>query len=129
MPFVDPADARNAVVLDLAALTAEAGPGTWRQRLIADETTRWVLLAWDSGTASVAHRHPHASETFLVLEGRLAARIGDGPEVEAGPGSLLFAPRDAIHALRVVGDERLLLIASVAPNEDVPDETIDEPDR
>jgi quercetin dioxygenase-like cupin family protein len=59
----------------------------------------------------------------------VAARIGDGPEVEAGPGFLLFAPRDTVHALRVAGDERLLLIASVAPNQDVPDETLEEPDQ
>ena len=129
MPHVGPDDARNDRALDLTALAAAAGPGTWRERLIADGGTRWVLLSWEPGTVTVPHRHPHASETFLVMEGRLGARIGDEPEVEAGPGTLLFAPRNATHALRAIGDGRLLLIASVAPNQDVADETIEEPDR
>ena len=129
MPYVAPDDARNALALDLNALAAEIGPGMWRERLVADEATRWVLLSWPPGTSTVPHRHPHASETFLVLEGHLAARIGDDPEVVVGPGTLLLARRNAIHALRVAGDERLLLIASVAPNLDLEDETIDEPDR
>ena len=41
-------------------------------------------------------------------------RIGGGWQVWAGP-----------RVLRTLGDERLLLIASVAPNEDQPDETIE----
>lgn len=129
MPYVAPDDARNALALDLMALAAEAGPATWRERLVADDATRWVLLSWEPGISTVPHRHPYAGETFLVMEGRLAARIGDAPEVEVGPGTILFAPRDAIHALRVVGDERLLFIASVAPNLDLADETVEELDR
>jgi mannose-6-phosphate isomerase-like protein (cupin superfamily) len=129
MPYVSPDDARNQRVLDLSALAADEGSGMWRERLVADEGTRWVLLSWVPGTVSTPHRHPHASEVFFVLEGRLGARIGDAAEVEAGPGALLLAPRDTIHALRVVGDRRLLFIASVAPNEDLEDETVEEPDR
>jgi quercetin dioxygenase-like cupin family protein len=129
VPYVAPDDALNPLALDLNALATSLGPGMWRERLVADEATRWVLLSWPRGTSTVPHRHPHASETFLVLEGRLAARIGDEPEVVVGPGTLLLARRNKIHALRVEGEERLLLIASVSPNLDLADETIDEPDR
>jgi quercetin dioxygenase-like cupin family protein len=129
MPFVHPSDALNVPAIDTAALAAEVGPGTWRRALVADDATRWVLLAWEPGFATVPHRHPRASEVFLVLEGRLGLRLGNAPQIEAGPGTVLLAQRDEIHALRTIGEERLLLIASVAPNEDRPDETIEMPEE
>jgi mannose-6-phosphate isomerase-like protein (cupin superfamily) len=128
MPYVDAADALNKPVLDLAALTADRGSGEWRERLVADTGTRWVLLSWEPGFRTVPHRHPRASEVFLVLEGRLGIRLGDTPEVEAGPGTILMARQDEVHGLRVVGDQRLLIIASVSPNESAPDETIEIPE-
>jgi quercetin dioxygenase-like cupin family protein len=125
VPYVDPSEALDRPAVDLHALARELGPGTWRQPLVASGASRWVLLAWEPGTSMVPHRHPGAGEVFLVVEGRLGLRLGDEPEVEAGPGTLLHARRDEVHALRVIGDERLLLIASVAPNESRPDETIE----
>lgn len=129
MPFVDPSDALNLPAIDTAALAAESGPGTWRRALVGDDATRWVLLGWEPGFATVPHRHPRASEVFLVLEGRLGLRLGDHPEIEAAPGTVLLARRDEVHALRTIGEERLLLIASVAPNENEPDETIEMPEE
>lgn len=128
MPYVDPADALNLPLLDIATLAAARGPGEWRERLVADAGTRWVLLSWEPGFRTVPHRHPRASEVFMVLEGRLAIRLSDTPEIEAGPGTILMARPDEVHRLHVVGDERLLIIASVSPNESLPDETIEMPD-
>jgi quercetin dioxygenase-like cupin family protein len=128
VPYVDPSEALDRTAIDLHALARELGPGTWRQPLVADGASRWVLLAWEPGTSMVPHRHPGAGEVFLVVEGRLGLRLGDEPEIEAGPGTLLHARPDELHALRVIGDDRLVLIASVAPNEARPDETIELPD-
>ena len=128
MPYVDPSEALDRTAVDLHALARELGPGTWRQPLVADRASRWVLLAWEPGMSTVPHRHPGAGEVFVVVEGRLGLRLGDEPEIEAGPGTLLRARPDAVHALRVIGGDRLLLIASVAPNESRPDETIELPE-
>jgi mannose-6-phosphate isomerase-like protein (cupin superfamily) len=127
MPFVDPSEAFNKAALDTAELAAE--PGTWRHKLIADDGTRWVLLAWEPGFTTIPHYHPGASEVFFVLEGKLALRLDDEPEIEAGPGTVLLARRNQVHTLRSIGEERLLLIASVAPNESRPDETIELPEN
>jgi mannose-6-phosphate isomerase-like protein (cupin superfamily) len=125
MPFVDPSEAFNRPSIDTAALAADVGPGSWRQALIADAGTRWVLLAWEPGFTTIPHHHPGASEVFLVLEGKLALRLDNEPEIEAGPGTVLLARRNQVHTLRSIGEQRLLLIASVAPNESRPDETIE----
>lgn len=84
-----------------------------------------VLLCWAPGYASVPHRHPAAEEIFQIVRGRALFRIGAEPEREAGPGELLLAMRGSRHAIRVIGDEPLLMLAAVAPNEARPDETIE----
>ena len=126
MPHVRAGDARDLAFLDLAEVAAAAGPAPWREMLVGTDGLRVVLLRWPPGFATVPHVHPHAEEIFLVLEGRAAFTIGDEPEREVGPGTFLFAPRGALHAIHVPeGGPDLTLLASVAPNEDRPDETIE----
>lgn len=126
MPHVPAGDALDLPLLDLAELAAKAGPAPWREMLVGTGGLRVVLLRWPPGYATVPHVHPHAEEIFLVLEGRAVFAIGEEPELEAGPGSFLFARRGELHAIRVPeGGGDLTLLASVAPNEDRPDETIE----
>jgi quercetin dioxygenase-like cupin family protein len=125
VPFVAPGEALDGPLQDLAAIAAEQGPPPWRVCLVGTPGLRVVLLRWPPGHATVLHRHPHAEETFEVLSGRAIFTIGDAPEVEVGPGAFLLAMRGVPHAIRVAGDEPLLLLAAVAPNEDRPDETVE----
>jgi quercetin dioxygenase-like cupin family protein len=125
MPFVAPGEAHDLPFLDLETLALEAGPPPWRICLVGTPGLRVLLLHWPAGFATVPHYHPAAEEAFHVLRGRAAFTIGDTPEREVGPGSLMLALRGVRHRIRVVGDEPLTLMATVAPNEDWPDETIE----
>ena len=125
MPFVAPGEAFDLPYLDIERLTLEAGPPPWRLCLVGTPGLRVVLICWPPGYTSVSHAHPGAEEIFSILRGRAAFTIGDDPEREVGPAAFLLAPRGVWHTIRVVGDDPLLLLAAVAPNEDRPDETIE----
>ena len=128
MPYVPHADAIARPLVDLVALARAQGPGPWRLSLVGDPGGRAVLLGWPPGFRTIPHRHPGASELFAVQSGRTGFRLADLDEVEMGPGSFLVARPGELHGLRVLGDEPVVLLAIVAPNEDRPDEAIDDPD-
>ena len=54
--------------------------------------------------AAPLHRHMREDEYSFVLEGRMGALLGD-EVVEAGPGDLVFKPRDQWHTFWNAGDE------------------------
>jgi mannose-6-phosphate isomerase-like protein (cupin superfamily) len=125
MPYVPDGEAFDRSFLDLDALAGELGPPPWRSCLVGTPGLRVLLLHWPAGYASVPHVHPAAEEIFRVIRGRAFFTIGDEPEREVGPGDFMLARRGIRHAIRVPDDEPLLFLASVAPNEDTPDETIE----
>ena len=125
MPYVADGDAFNRSFLELDALAADLGPPPWRACLVGTPGLRVLLLHWPASFATVPHVHPSAEEIFCVIRGRAMFTIGDEPEREVGPGDFMFARRGVRHIIRVGDDQPLLLFASVAPNEDRPDETIE----
>ncbi len=125
MPFVAEGGSIELPFLDLGPLAGEHGPPPWRACLVGTPALRVLLLCWPGGFATVPHVHPAAEEIFLVIGGRALFTIGDEPEREVGPGAFMFARRGIRHAIRVPDGEPLLLLASVAPNEDRPDETVE----
>jgi quercetin dioxygenase-like cupin family protein len=126
MPFVPEAVAPNARSIDLDRVALTMGPPPWRLPLIASPLARWVLLEWPAGFRSSPHQHPRGPEIFHVLRGE--ARFGIGEHVEsARAGTLLLAPPGVGHWIEVAGTEPLLFIASVSPNEDSLDETVELP--
>jgi mannose-6-phosphate isomerase-like protein (cupin superfamily) len=126
VPFVPAAEALNAAAVDLDEITRESGEPPWRRCLVGTPGLRVVLLAWPPGYSTIPHVHPAADEIFSIVRGRALIAIGSDPEREVGPGSFLLAERGVRHAIRVPeGDEPLLLLAAVAPNEDWAEETIE----
>ena len=126
MPYLPSADALNEAFVQLDALGDRTGPTPWRAALVGTPRLRVVVLRWPAGFATIPHHHPGADEIFLVLEGRALFAIGGEPERSVGPGELVLASRGRRHAIRVPDDVAgLVLLAAVAPNEDVPDETIE----
>jgi quercetin dioxygenase-like cupin family protein len=126
MPFVSATEALNEVFMDLAALAQASGEPPWRRCLVGTPGLRVVLLCWPPGFRTIRHVHPAAEEIFSIVSGRALFTIGDEPEREVGPGTLLFAERGVRHLVRVPDDgEPILLLAAVAPNEDWPQETIE----
>ncbi len=126
MPYVSAAEALNECLVDLDQLRQEHGPSSWRQAIVGSNACRAVLLQLPPGEEPhPRHRHPHSDEVFIVLAGVGAFSIGEAPEQRAGPMTVLYAPRDVPHRIRVPGPEPLLFLSIVAPNLDTPTEAID----
>ncbi len=76
--------------------------------------------------AAPLHRHTREDEYSFVIEGRMGALLGE-EVLEAGPGDLVFKPRDQWHTFWNAGDEpcRILEIISPAGFERFFDELVD----
>jgi mannose-6-phosphate isomerase-like protein (cupin superfamily) len=64
--------------------------------------------------AAPLHRHTREDEYSYVLEGRMGALLGD-EVLEAGPGDLVFKPRDQWHTFWNAGDESCRILEIIAP--------------
>jgi mannose-6-phosphate isomerase-like protein (cupin superfamily) len=129
MPYVSPTEAPNLPELDIDAVSREMGPAPWRKPLIGTAAMRWVLMAWPPGYVTIPHLHPRGDEVFLILRGEAVFRFGNAePDRHVGPARLLWARHGVLHTIGVPGPEPLLMLCSLTPNEDAPDETIERPE-
>jgi mannose-6-phosphate isomerase-like protein (cupin superfamily) len=64
--------------------------------------------------AAPLHLHTREDEYSYVLEGRMGALLGD-EVVEAGPGDLVFKPRNQWHTFWNAGDEPCRILEIIAP--------------
>src|SRR5882724_5233126 len=64
--------------------------------------------------AAPLHRHAREDEYSYVLTGRMGALLGD-EVLEAGPGDLVFKPRDQWHTFWNAGDEPCRILEIIAP--------------
>ena len=64
--------------------------------------------------AAPLHRHTREDEYSFVLEGRMGALLGD-EVVVAGPGDLVFKPRNQWHTFWNAGDEPCRILEIIAP--------------
>jgi mannose-6-phosphate isomerase-like protein (cupin superfamily) len=64
--------------------------------------------------AAPLHRHNREDEYSFVLEGRMGALLGDHV-VEAGPGDLVYKPRDQWHTFWNAGDEPTRILEIISP--------------
>jgi mannose-6-phosphate isomerase-like protein (cupin superfamily) len=64
--------------------------------------------------AAPLHRHANEDEYSYVVEGRMGAQLGDDV-VEAGPGDLVFKPRNQWHAFWNPGDEPARVLEIISP--------------
>ena len=64
--------------------------------------------------AAPLHLHTREDEYSFVLEGRMAALLGDDV-VEAGPGELVFKPRNQWHTFWNAGDEPCRILEIISP--------------
>ena len=60
------------------------------------------------------HRHSREDEYSFVLEGRMGALLGDDV-VEAGPGDLVFKPRNQWHTFWNAGDTPARILEIISP--------------
>ena len=64
--------------------------------------------------AAPVHLHTREDEYSYVLEGRMGALLGDDV-VEAGPGDLVFKPRNQWHTFWNAGDEPCRILEIICP--------------
>jgi mannose-6-phosphate isomerase-like protein (cupin superfamily) len=83
---------------------AEAGA---RFSLVEHPMSPWAL-------AAPLHLHTREDEYSFVLEGRMGALLGEDV-VEAGPGDLVFKPRNQWHTFWNAGDEPCRILEIISP--------------
>lgn len=82
-----------------------------------DADERFSLVEHPMGPRCLAaplHRHNREDEYSFVLEGRMGALLGDDV-VEAGPGDLVFKPRNQWHTFWNAGDEPCRILEIISP--------------
>ena len=104
------------------------GPGDGRSVLLGGFGARFMIEGATTGgnfalvehpiaprtLAAPLHRHRHEDEYSYVLEGRVGIQLGE-ETVEAGPGELVFKPREQWHAFWNPGDEPARLLEIISP--------------
>jgi mannose-6-phosphate isomerase-like protein (cupin superfamily) len=74
-----------------------------------------LVESWiPAGFSPPLHVHHREEEAFFVLEGRVRFRCGD-EEIEGGPGTHVFLPRDVPHTFVVEGDEPAHMLTLLTP--------------
>jgi len=106
LPYVAPEDANNKLVDSLDEVKARNGNPPWRETELATERFRMIVLCWPPG--------------FVYPKVRVA--FDNGAATVAGPGSVLFAEKGTVHEMAAIGEEPLVMIAVVIPNE--PDDDV-----
>jgi mannose-6-phosphate isomerase-like protein (cupin superfamily) len=104
------------------------GPGDGAEGFLGSIGVRFMLDGPDAGErfslvehpmspralAAPLHRHTREDEYSFVLEGRMGALLGDDV-VEAGPGDLVFKPREQWHTFWNAGDEPCRILEIISP--------------
>jgi quercetin dioxygenase-like cupin family protein len=67
-----------------------------------------------NGSVAAAHVHPHQSERFEVLQGRLGLRVGED-ELLAGPGDVATVASGTPHRFWNAGEDEARFLCEVRP--------------
>jgi mannose-6-phosphate isomerase-like protein (cupin superfamily) len=103
-------------------------PDNGRDGFLGSIGVRWLLDGADTderlslvehpmsarALAAPLHLHTREDEYSFVLEGRMGALLGDDV-VEAGPGELVFKPRNQWHTFWNAGDEPCRILEIISP--------------
>jgi quercetin dioxygenase-like cupin family protein len=107
-PFGTPADEGETTWFQPNRMTVKAsGEQTGGAFGLVESTIR-------AGSSPPLHVHHREDESFWVLTGNVRFRVGD-VDIEAGPGSFVFLPRDVPHTFIVEGDEDAQLLTLLTP--------------
>jgi len=122
MPYVAREDANNKLIETIEEIKARSLSLQWRERVLATGRFRLLVLCWPSGFSHPTHYHPRADEIWYIYEGKLKVSFNEGPTLVAEPGSILFAEKGTTHDMISVGEDPLVMLVFVAPNE--PDDEV-----
>lgn len=68
----------------------------------------------EPGQTQPAHLHAGRDKLYFVIEGQGHFQVGDQLH-EGGPGTLIWAAADSVHAVENTGAERLVMLIAMAP--------------
>lgn len=107
--------AQNARVVRDGEGDVSGDPGGVQDRFLIDGSATGGRVALvqhlfaPRALAAPMHRHSREDEYTFVLSGRIGARLGD-EELIAGPGDLIYKPRDQWHTFWNAGDEPAVVL-------------------
>lgn len=104
------------------------GPGDGKHGFLGSIGVRFMIDGEEAGggfslvehpmsaraLAAPLHRHAREDEYSYVLEGSMGALLGD-EELVAGPGDLVFKPRNQWHTFWNAGDEPARILEIISP--------------
>ncbi|HEV7564232.1 MAG TPA: cupin domain-containing protein [Solirubrobacterales bacterium] len=104
------------------------GPTDGKAGFLGSIGVRWMIDGEEAGgdfslvehpmppraLAAPLHLHTREDEYSIVIEGRMGALLGD-EVVEAGPGDLVFKPRNQWHTFWNAGEEPCRILEIIAP--------------
>lgn len=104
------------------------GPQDGKAGFLGSIGVRWMIDGEEAGgdfslvehpmsagaLAAPLHLHTREDEYSFVIEGRMGALLGD-EVVEAGPGDLVFKPRNQWHTFWNAGEEPCRILEIIAP--------------
>jgi mannose-6-phosphate isomerase-like protein (cupin superfamily) len=108
--------------------TKVIGPRDGKAGFLGSIGVRFMIDGWEAGErfslvehplsaralAAPLHRHLREDEYSYILEGRVGALLGDDVVV-AGPGDLVFKPRNQWHTFWNAGDEPARILEIISP--------------
>ena len=115
-------NARRSPLRAIIAKPEQALPikpfGLYMKVLLTTEATGGaisVLMAWHKpGEAPPDHVHFNQEEMFFILEGTYELTV-DGQTTTAGPGTIVFIPRNVVHRFKNVGDTTACMLDWTLP--------------
>jgi mannose-6-phosphate isomerase-like protein (cupin superfamily) len=79
--------------------------------------SRHLSITWvegEAGSQQALHAHPDSEQVYVIVAGRGLMHVAD-EEQEVGPGTLVFIPKGALHAIGNVGSEKLVYVSATSP--------------
>jgi mannose-6-phosphate isomerase-like protein (cupin superfamily) len=76
-----------------------------------------LLVTWVDGALGSrqdTHAHAASEQAYVIVRGRGRMTVDD-EEQEVGPGTLVFIPAGASHAIESIGDEPILFLTVTSP--------------
>src|SRR5262250_1515783 len=109
---------RQATIVRLEQAQAITPFGLDMKVLLTTEVTGGaiaVLMAWHKpGEGPPDHVHFSREEMFFILEGTYELTV-DGQTSTAGPGTIIFIPRNVVHRFKNVGDTTACMLDWTLP--------------
>ena len=85
-----------------------------KSTLFESERVLVGLNNFEPGQEHALHAHAGMDKVYLVIEGS-GLFLLEGSEISMSPGVMLVAPEGVAHGIRNTGEERMVVLAVLAP--------------